>query len=102
MLSMKFLYYLLLPEINITFFFWGGVGKVVTPTSPKSDLFLLLPCFTEIPVFNANSADPDSVASDQGLHCLPMSLLLDTKHKWVKTRSGIYSTCLMYRHLKCP
>ena len=31
------------------------------------------------PVFNANSVDPDqtprSVATDQGLHCLPMSLL---------------------------
>ena len=37
------------------------------------------PCFTEIPVFNANSVDPDqtphSAASDLGLHCLPMSLL---------------------------
>ena len=25
-----------------------------------------------------------SAASDLGLHCLPMSLLLDTRHKWVK------------------
>ena len=36
--------------------------------------FLLLPGFTEIPVFHANSADPDqmlhSAASDLGLHCL--------------------------------
>ena len=35
--------------------------------------FLLLVCFTEIPVFNANSVDPDqmphSVASDLGPHC---------------------------------
>ena len=41
--------------------------------------FLLLPCFIEIPVFNANSVDLDqmlqSVVSDLGLHCLPMSLL---------------------------
>ena len=33
----------------------------------------------DIPVFNANSVDPDqmprSAASDLGLHCLPMSLL---------------------------
>ena len=31
-------------------------------------------------VFNANSVDPDL-----GLHCLPLSLLWDTRHKWVKT-----------------
>ena len=34
--------------------------------------------FIEIPVFNANSVDPDqtprSAASDLGLHCLPLSL----------------------------
>ena len=35
----------------------------------------------------ANSVDPDqmphSAASDLGLHCLPMSLLWDARHKWV-------------------
>ena len=40
-----------------------------------------------IPVFNGNSVDPDqtprSVASDLGLHCLLMSLLLDARIKWV-------------------
>ena len=39
----------------------------------------MLSCFTEIPVCNANSVDPDqtprSAASDLGLHCLPASLL---------------------------
>ena len=49
--------------------------------------FLLLPSFIEIPVFNANRVDPDqmphSAASGQGLHCLPMSLLWDARHKWV-------------------
>ena len=38
-----------------------------------SGCFLLLPCFIEIYVFNANSVDPDqtlrSAASDLGLHC---------------------------------
>ena len=38
----------------------------------------------------ANSADPDltprSVASDLGLRFLPMSLLWDAWHKWVKTK----------------
>ena len=42
----------------------------------------------EIPVINANSVDPDqtprSAASDLGLHCLPMSLLWEIRHKWVK------------------
>ena len=43
----------------------------------------------EISVINANSVDPDqtsrSAASDLGLHRLPMSLLWDARHKWVKT-----------------
>ena len=51
-------------------------------------LVLLLPCFIEIPEFNANSIDPDqtprSAASDLGLHCLPISLLWDARLKWVK------------------
>ena len=42
-------------------------------------LVLLLPCFIEISVLNANSVNsdqmPHSVASDLGLHCLPMPLL---------------------------
>ena len=50
-------------------------------------LILLLPWFTEIPVLNTNSVDPDQMphfaASDLGLHCLPMSLLWDARHKWV-------------------
>ena len=40
-------------------------------------LVLLLLCFIGIPVFNANSLDPDqtprSAASDLGLNCLPLS-----------------------------
>ena len=43
--------------------------------------------FLDIPLFNANSVDPDqtprSAASDQGLHCLPTSLLLNARLKWV-------------------
>ena len=53
-----------------------------------SDKFLLLLWFTEIPVFNSNSVDPDqtprALMSDLGLHCLPMSLLWKARHKWVK------------------
>ena len=45
--------------------------------SRVSDYFFIL-CFIEIPVFNANSEYPDqmphSVASDLGLHCLPVTL----------------------------
>ena len=51
-------------------------------------MFLLCPCLTENPVFNANSEDPDqtprSAASDMGLHCLSVSLLWDARLKWVK------------------
>ena len=46
-------------------------------------------------VLNANSVYPDqmprSVASDLGLHCLPMSLLWDARLKWVNIY--VYSTC---------
>ena len=44
--------------------------------------------FLEISELNANSEDPYqtplSVASDLGLHCLPMSLIWDARHTWVK------------------
>ena len=50
-----------------------------------SGYILSLPCFIEIPLFSANGVDPDqtprSAASDLGLHCLPMSLLWDARHK---------------------
>ena len=43
-------------------------------------------------MFNANSVDPDqtprSAASDQGLHCLPMSLLWDARLKWVNQHTN--------------
>ena len=46
-------------------------------------LIFLLPCFIDIPVFDANSLDPDemphSAVSDLGLHCLPMSLSIIKK-----------------------
>ena len=49
------------------------------PIEGVSGEFLLLPCFIEITVINANSVDPDqtprSAASDLGLHCLPVFLL---------------------------
>ena len=41
----------------------------------------------------ANSGDPDqmphSVASDLGLHCLPITLLWISRLQWVKTLSKI-------------
>ena len=43
----------------------------------------------EISELNSNSVDPDqtsrSAASDRGLHCLPMSLLWVTRHKWINS-----------------
>ena len=51
-------------------------------------LFLSLSCFVEISELHANSIDSDqtprSVASDLGLHCLPLSLLWDARHKLIK------------------
>ena len=55
--------------------------------------FLLLLCFIEISVFNANNIHPDqtsrSVASDLGLYCFPMFLLGDARLEWVKPTAVI-------------
>ena len=52
-----------------------------------SDKFLLIPCFIEIHVFNANIVDPDqgphSAVSDLGLRCFLMSLLSEARFKCV-------------------
>ena len=57
------------------------------PNRKVSNLFSLLLYFIKIPLFNANRVDPDqtprSAASDLGLYCSPMSLLWNTRHKWV-------------------
>ena len=50
--------------------------------------------FKEIPVFNANSADPDQMlqnaASDQGLHCLPPIILLGVSRlKWANVNQEV-------------
>ena len=45
-------------------------------------------------IMQANSGDPDqtphSVASDLGLHCLPMSHKKDASHIWVKMQLFCY------------
>ena len=52
-------------------------------------LFFICPGSIGIPISNDKNVDPDqmphSAASDLGLHCLPMSLLWDARHKWVKS-----------------
>ena len=56
------------------------------------DFLLLLPCFINIFVFNANSVDPDqtphSAASDLGVHCLSIFLLWNARHKRVSLCSN--------------
>ena len=51
----------------------------------------MLSCFVEISALNAKSVDtdqtPHSVESD--LHCLPMSLLWDARHKWVNLQTPL-------------
>ena len=58
--------------------------------------------FNRNSVFDANSVDtdqmPHSVASDLGLHCLPMSLFLDAGHKWVNCDGRVKA---MIRLHKC-
>ena len=54
-------------------------------------IFLLLQCFTEIPLINANSADLDQIphfaASYFGQHYMPLTLVGVFRLKWV--RSGL-------------
>ena len=72
----------LIPSGLFTAAHWTGPF----PIEGVSGYFLTLPYLKKI-VFNANSVDPDqtprSAASDLGLHCLPMSLLWDARHKWI-------------------
>ena len=60
------------------------------PIKGVSGLFLELLLILKIPVLNANSLDPDQTlrpaASDIDLHYLPMPLLGDDRHKWVKVK----------------
>ena len=54
-------------------------------------LVFIITMFCEMSELNANSVDPDqtphSVASDLGLYCLPKSLLLGARLKWI---NGVY------------
>ena len=54
-------------------------------------LFLLLPCFTEIPVLNASRDDQTAhdVASDSVLLRLPNVAFVDASAEWIKC--AIYS-----------
>ena len=66
-------------------------------TQSTKSQFLLLPCFIGVFELNAKSVNPDqmlhSVASDLGLHCLPMSLLSDARLIWVNLQIVHSSRC---------
>ena len=63
--------------------FYHNILDCPFPIERVSGLFLLLPSFIEIRVFNANSVDPDH-RPHSALYCLPISLLLDARYKRVK------------------
>ena len=60
------------------FFYLNSLDRSISEGKNVWSMFLLLPCFIEIPTFNTNSVDrdqtPSSVAFDLGLHRLPMFL----------------------------
>ena len=68
-------------------FYLNSLDRSIFSRCDAELLFLSLPCFIETHAFNSNSVDPDqtprSAASDLDLHCLPMSLLWNARHKWV-------------------
>ena len=66
-------------------------------------------CFAENLVYNANNLDSDqtprsvaSSASDEGLYCLPMPFLGDTRHKWSKNNGYTFkvANCCFFPFLK--
>ena len=81
----------------------GPGSSRLAKSANRYNVFDLPPCYTgsaqsyeffllqEIPVFNANSVDPDQTpqcaASDLGLHSLLISLLFDARLKWVNITS---------------
>ena len=58
-------------------------GQVINSNRRVALLVLNITMFTAIPVLNANSAH--SAVYDLVLYCLPVSLLWDDRHKWVKS-----------------
>ena len=75
------------PPTNSGLFYHNSLRRSIF-NSRVSSWFSLLLCFIEIPVFNANSVDPDlmlhSATSDLGLHCLLVFLLGVSRLKWVE------------------
>ena len=75
------------------------------PIEEESSWVLLLQCSIEIPIFNPNSVYPDqtprSNAPDLGLHCMPMSILWDARHEWVRQPNNILAESnLHFRYKK--
>ena len=79
-------------SIRVNPFMLGGYLKSLDRSISSRMVFwlVLFSCFVEISERNANIVDPDqtprSEASDQGLHCLSVSLFWDVRLKWVKNQ----------------
>ena len=58
-------------------FYHNSLDQSISSRRDVWTIFLLLPCFKEIPAFNANSVGPDQTphyaTSDLGLHCYQCS-----------------------------
>ena len=69
-----------------------------------SGFFLVVLFIIKIHVLNANSEDldqtPRSAASDLGLHCLPMSILWDARHIWIKVKKNRGFSVLFLKQFK--
>ena len=68
-------------------FYHNSVGTVYFQKQGIWSVFIIT-MFIEISIYNANSVDPDqthSLASDLGLHYLPVTILGLSKLKWVKS-----------------
>ena len=74
------------------------------PISGVSGWFLFLSYFVIISELISNSVDSDqtprSAASDLGLYCLPMSLLWDSRLKWVKHTATVSQLHIVRRSLE--
>ena len=74
--GLKGLMYCIINTVTSSGLFHHNSLDQAISNSRVSGYFLLLLCFIEIPVTDANNVDPNhSVASDLSLHCLPISVL---------------------------
>ena len=94
------------PIMPSGFFHLNPLGWSISSKRGVWLVFILLPCFTKILVCIANSVNPEqmphAVASDQGLHCFPMSFFYEVQGINELIHSDIYGTVVEIQDTSMP